>query len=103
MQQTRKPGVLDMTRGPILPHLLRFAWPVFIGCLCQRLYNFVDALIVGKYLGDAALSAVSAAGIATYMLSSLVLGVTTGASVVLSQYFGAGDEKGVRASFVSSR
>ena len=39
---------MDMTRGPILPHLLRFAWPVFIGCLCQRLSNFVDALFVGK-------------------------------------------------------
>ena len=102
MQRKNESRVMDMTRGPILPHLLRFAWPVFIGCLCQRLYNFVDAFIVGKYLCDAALSAVSAAGIATYMLSSLALGVTTGASVVLSQYFGAGNEDGVRKSFVSS-
>ena len=74
---TRKANVVDMTRGSIIRHLLKFAWPVFIGCICQRMYNFVDAYVVGRYLGDVALSAVSVAGVATYLYSSLALGVTT--------------------------
>ena len=99
---TRKANVVDMTRGSIIRHLLKFAWPVFIGCICQRMYNFVDAYVVGRYLGDVALSAVSVAGVATYLYSSLALGVTTGVSVVMAQYFGAGDELSVKHTFVSS-
>ena len=99
---TRKANVVDMTRGSIIRHLLKFAWPVFIGCICQRMYNFVDAYVVGRYLGDVALSAVSVAGVATYLYSSLALGVTTGVSVVMAQYFGAGDELSVKRTFVSS-
>ena len=97
-----KTNVVDMTQGSILRHLLRFAWPVFISCLCQRMYNFVDAYIVGKYLGDISLSAVSVAGIATYLYTSLSMGVTTGVGVVMAQYFGAGDENAVRRTFTSS-
>lgn len=100
--ETRAAPVVDMTQGSVMRHLLKFAWPVFIGCLCQRLYNFVDAYIVGKYLGDISLSAVSIAGIATYLYTSLAMGVTTGVGVVMAQYFGAGDEDSVRKSFVTS-
>lgn len=95
-------NVVDMTRGPIVRHLLRFAWPVFIGCICQRMYNFVDAYIVGQFLGDTSLSAVSVAGVATYLYSSLAMGVTIGVSVVMAQYFGAGDDASVRRTMVSS-
>ena len=100
--EARSAPVVDMTQGSVIRHLLKFAWPVFIGCLCQRLYNFVDAYIVGRYLGDISLSAVSVAGIATYLYTSLAMGVTTGVSVVMAQYFGAGDERSVRQTFVSS-
>lgn len=100
--EARSAPVVDMTQGSVIRHLLKFAWPVFIGCLCQRLYNFVDAYIVGKYLGDISLSAVSVAGIATYLYTSLAMGVTTGVGVVMAQYFGAGDERSVRDTFTSS-
>ncbi len=92
----------DMTRGPILPQMIRFAVPVLLGMLFQRIYNFADAYIVGRCLGDAALGAVSIAGSAMYMLMSLMMGLTTGVSVVIAQAYGAGDGKRVRATFVTS-
>ena len=53
---------VDMTKGSILPKMIRFALPVLLGMLFQRIYNFVDVYIVGRYLGDEALAAVSIAG-----------------------------------------
>ena len=57
---------VDMTKGSILPKMIRFALPVLLGMLFQRIYNFVDVYIVGRYLGDEALAAVSIAGGAMY-------------------------------------
>ena len=59
---------VDMTKGSILPKMIRFALPVLLGMLFQRIYNFVDVYIVGRYLGDEALAAVSIAGGAMYLL-----------------------------------
>ncbi|MBR5559977.1 MAG: MATE family efflux transporter [Clostridia bacterium] len=97
-----KKNVMDMTRGPIMPQMVRFGTPVLLGMLFQRIYNFVDVFIVGHYLGDNALAAVSIAGAATYLLMSLMMGLTTGVSIVISQYYGAGNEKKVRETFASS-
>ena len=97
-----KKNVMDMTRGPIMPQLVKFATPVLLGMLFQRIYNFVDVYIVGRYLGDEALAAVSIAGSAMYLLMSLMMGLTTGVSIVISQYYGAGNEKKVRETFASS-
>ena len=97
-----KEKVVDMTQGAILPKLVRFAIPVLFGMLFQRIYNFVDVYIVGKYLGDAALGAVSIAGTTMYLLHSVMLGVTTGVSVVMSQYYGAGRKDKVSEAFVTS-
>ena len=47
---------VDMTKGSILPKMIRFALPVLLGMLFQRIYNFVDVYIVGRYLGDEALA-----------------------------------------------
>jgi putative MATE family efflux protein len=94
-------NVMDMTKGPVLRHLTVFALPVLLGMLCQRIYNFADTYIVGHYLGDDALAAVSIAGSATYMLFSLMMGVTTGVSVVISQYYGARQEDKLRQTFVA--
>ena len=77
---------VDMTKGSILPKMIRFALPVLLGMLFQRIYNFVDVYIVGRYLGDEALAAVSIAGGAMYLLFSIMMGLTTGVSVVVSQY-----------------
>ena len=97
-----KKNVMDMTRGPIMPQLVKFATPVLLGMLFQRIYNFVDVYIVGRYLGDEALAAVSIAGSAMYLLMSLMMGLTTGVSIVIAQYYGAGNEKKVRETFASS-
>lgn len=94
--------VVDMTQGRILPQMIRFALPVLLGMLCQRIYNFADAYIVGKFLGDEALAAVSIAGSAMYLVTSIMLGLTTGVSVVISQYYGAGKQEKVAETFVTS-
>ena len=93
---------MDMTQGPIMSKLIRFGMPVLLGMLFQRIYNFADAYIVGRYLGDGPLGSVSIAGMAMYLLMSLMMGLTTGVSVVVSQYYGAGDTKKVKETFVTS-
>ena len=80
---------VDMTEGRILPQMVRFGLPVLLGMLFQRIYNFVDVYIVGRYLGDNALAAVSIAGTAMYLLASVMMGLTTGVSVVIPRYYGA--------------
>ena len=97
-----KQNVMDMTRGPIMPQLVKFGTPVLLGMMFQRIYNFVDVFIVGHYLGDEALAAVSIAGSAMYLLMSLMTGLTTGVSIVIAQYYGAGEEAKVRQTFASS-
>ncbi len=97
-----KKNMMDMTRGPIMPQLVKFGMPVLLGMLFQRIYNFVDVFIVGRYLGDEALAAVSIAGSAMYLLTSLMMGLTTGVSIVIAQYYGAGNAQKVRQTFASS-
>ena len=97
-----KENTTDMTKGPVLRQMAVFALPVLLGMLCQRIYNFADTFIVGHYLGDNALAAVSISGSATYMMFSVMMGVTTGAGVVISQFYGAGEEERIRSSFVAA-
>ncbi len=94
--------VTDMTRGNVLAQMTRFALPILLGMLCQRIYNFADTFIVGRYLGDRALASVSISGSATYLLFSIMMGVTTGAGVVISQYYGGRREGEIRSAFVAS-
>ena len=101
MEINKKENITDMTRGPVFPQMARFALPVLFGMLCQRLYNFADTYIVGHFLGDEALAAVSIAGTATYMLFSIIMGVTTGVGVVVSQFYGAQKEDEIRKAFAA--
>jgi len=80
-----------MTEGSIPQHMIRFAVPLFIGSLFQQLYNTADALIVGNLLGTDALAAVSATGSLVFLIISLFTGISMGAGVAISRYFGAGD------------
>lgn len=98
----KKEVTVDMTTGSIAPQILRFAMPVLLGLIFQRIYNFADSYIVGRYLGDNALAAVSVAGVGMYLMLSLVIGLTTGVTVVMSQYYGAKNEKAVEETFFSS-
>ena len=83
-----------MTRGPIAPILLKFAFPLFLGNLFQQLYNTVDSLVVGNVCGDAALAAVSSSGSLCHLFIGFFQGVFMGASVIISQRWGARDREG---------
>ena len=65
---------------------------MLLGLVFQRIYNFADSYIVGHFLGDNALAAVSVAGVGMYLVFSLIIGLTTGVTVVMSQYYGAKEE-----------
>ncbi len=95
-------NVKDMTKGPVLKEMTLFALPVLTGMVFQRIYNFADTYIVGRYLGDQALAAVSISGVATYMLFSLIMGVTAGAGIVISHSYGGGKTDQIRRIFAAS-
>ena len=80
----------SMTQGAEWKHLLLFALPLMGGQALQQLYNTVDGIIVGNFVGDIALGAVGVCGPVTLLFISIAIGMCTGVSVVVSQYFGAG-------------
>lgn len=78
----------QFTSGPIRRALIMFSLPLIAGNLLQQLYNIVDTLIVGRFLGSTALAAVGSAFSLMTLLTSLLLGLCMGSGVVLSQFFG---------------
>ena len=80
----------NMTEGAPWKRLLEFSVPMLIGNFAQQMYNTVDSIVVGEYIGDLALSAVGSAAPILNLLLALFVGVATGAGIVVSQYFGAG-------------
>ena len=86
----------DMLHGPILPSLAAFSVPIFLSMLFQNLYNTVDGIIVGRFLGEAALAAVGAGGVVLNLLIGFANGVGTGMSMAIARRYGAGDAAGVK-------
>ena len=76
-----------MTSGAVWKVILRFAFPLLIGNLLQQLYNVTDSVIVGQFLGKESLAAVSASFFIYYFIISLVIGIGSGTSVVISQFY----------------
>ena len=93
-----KKGEKDMTKGAILPQILLFAVPLILGQLFQQLYNTFDTWCVGNFVGKNSFSAVGTVGSITNMLIGFAGGFSTGAGVVISQYYGSGDKENVRKS-----
>ena len=93
-----KTGEKDMTKGAILPQILLFALPLILGQLFQQLYNTFDTWCVGNFVGKNSFSAVGTVGSITNMLIGFAGGFSTGAGVVISQYYGSGDKENVRKS-----
>ena len=91
----------DLTNGPVWKVIVRFALPLLVGNLLQQLYNITDSIIVGQFLGKEALAAVSASFFIYYFIISLVIGVGSGTSVVVSQFFGAKQYDKVQRAFSS--
>ncbi|MBQ4265026.1 MAG: MATE family efflux transporter [Clostridia bacterium] len=89
-------GVRRMTEGPIARHLLSYALPLILGNLFQLTYNAVDSIIIGKFAGEGALAAVSAANPVMTIVILGVSGISIGASVLMSRFFGAGEEEKLR-------
>ncbi len=86
----------DFTEGSEARLILQFSVPLVLGNIFQNLYNIVDSVIVGNFLGKEALGAVGASFPIIFTLISLVIGVGSGASTVVSQYFGAKDIPNVK-------
>lgn len=86
---SKSSGTVLMTEGSIGKHILAFAFPLFWGNLFQQLYNTADSLIVGNFLGNHALAAVSSSGNLIFLMVGLFQGISIGAGVVIARYFGA--------------
>lgn len=91
----------NLTHGPVWKVIVRFALPLLVGNLLQQLYNITDSIIVGQFLGKEALAAVSASFFIYYFIISLVIGIGSGTSVVVSQFFGAQQYDKVQRAFSS--
>lgn len=87
---------MDMTEGVIWKELVMFSLPLLMGNVFQQLYNTVDSIVVGNFVGAHALGAVTSVAPAINTLIGFFTGLSTGASVVISQYFGAKNETSLR-------
>ena len=85
----------DFTQGVIWKQLLSYFFPILIGTFFQQLYNTVDTIIVGQAVGTEALAAVGSTGNLTNLIVYLFVGLSTGATVVIAQYYGGRDDKRV--------
>lgn len=87
-----------MTEGSIWRQIVRFSIPLILGNLFQQMYNTVDSIIVGNYIGSDALAAVGGSGALINLLLAFCIGASAGAGVVIAQYYGAGNEKGMHTA-----
>ena len=90
-----------MTQGSPVRLLIQFSIPILIGNLFQQVYTLADRIIVGRFVGDAAFSAIGATNALSMMFMSMCIGAAIGTGVVVSQFFGAKDEKGTAASIAN--
>ncbi len=86
----------DLTQGPSGKRIFYFALPMLLGNVFQQLYNIVDTIIIGQYIGTEALAAAGASFPVIFVLVSLVIGITTGTTIIISQYYGAKDYQAVK-------
>ena len=97
----KRKGNTDLTEGKVWKVIVRFSLPLLVGNLLQQFYNITDSIIVGQFLGKEALAAVSASFFIYYFIISLVIGVGSGTTVVISQLFGAKQYQKVQLAFSS--
>ncbi|HRS54155.1 MAG TPA: MATE family efflux transporter [Bacteroidales bacterium] len=86
----------DLTIGKESRLIITFALPMLLGNVFQQLYNIIDSIIVGNYIGEAALAAVGASFPITWVLIALVVGISMGSNVIIAQYYGAKDYENVK-------
>ena len=93
---------VNLLKGSILKALLLFAAPLLVSRIFQQLYNTVDTMIVGNYLGDTSLAAIGSCSAIYDLLVGFALGIGNGLAIVTARSYGAGEEDGVRKSVASS-
>ena len=96
MRKADSGGLRNMTVGSPAGHIFYFALPLLLGSFLQQLYNMVDSWVVGNYAGDAALAAVGVGFPVIFMFTSLFMGLSSGGTVVIAQFYGAGRMDRVR-------
>lgn len=84
---------MDMCNGPILKKMLLFAMPLICSSILQLLFNAVDIIVVGKYVGDNALAAVGSTSSLIHLFTNFFIGISTGVNVLVSSFYGAKQEK----------
>lgn len=89
-------GSMLMTKGPIRREIILFTIPLFFSNLFQQLYNTADSIIVGNFTGADALAAVSSSGNLIFLVIGFIIGLSTGAGVVIARHYGAGEKEGMR-------
>ena len=92
----------DMTKGSPLKIFIFFSIPLLIGNIFQQLYSMVDTIIVGRFVGVDALAAVGTTGSMFFLVNGMILGLTSGFGVLVSQKFGAKDESGIKKAVASN-
>ncbi|MBE6759775.1 MAG: MATE family efflux transporter [Ruminococcaceae bacterium] len=92
----------DMTTGSPIRHIIRFTLPLLLGNLFQQLYNMVDSVVVGRYVGKDALAAVGSCSSMNFLFFALGSGIGMGIGVIVAQYFGAKEYQNVRKAIASS-
>ena len=97
-----KSNITDMTQGSPTRHILLFALPTLIGNIFQQIYNLADSIIVGNYVGSEAFAAIGATSSITFLFFALCNGIGSGGGVVVSQYYGARDDRNVKKCIVNS-
>lgn len=95
-------NITDMTVGSPSKHLLKFSIPLLIGNIFQQLYNMVDSIVVGNFVGPNAIAAVGTCGSMNFFCFSLSSGLAIGIGIIVAQYFGAKDYKNVRITIANS-
>jgi len=88
----------NITEGVIWKQLLSFFFPILLGTFFQQMYNTVDTIVVGRFVGTQALAAVGATAPLISLLNGFFIGLSSGATVLISQFFGANDRRGVRTA-----
>lgn len=93
---SNKRAIKDLTQGNMMKNMLIFSLPMLLGNVLQNLYNWVDSIIVGNYLGYKALAAVNIAFPIMFILTSVIMGLTMATSIMISQYAGAKNEQMIK-------
>jgi len=88
-------GIQQVTEGVIWKQLLRFFFPILLGTFFQQMYNTVDTIVVGRGVGTQALAAVGSTAALINLINGFFIGLSTGATVLLSQFFGGKDRRSV--------